>query len=322
MHLLGCIVLGQLAQVGQNQQGCAYHGQVDPQIEEHGAGQFDLTHQRNIEMTEGGGQEREAEQPAGQPGRPGQQHAAAGQRHPQSPGAEQVVERNEADRALALLADQGEVRGAVTEAAELFQRGIPVLQLDEAGFTALSDARFARIEGDTIQLTETLVDGPQSYVLPKPDPADFTLAEIDRRFLAGEFGEAARIAARIVLQTARIEGATELVDVEMAHLDGVFYQGPAGLKFARKLCDLGAKVRVPTTMNAVCVDRRQWRAQGVDKVLGEWADGMLKKREHVEKTYQQVLDEKLIAFIKEQVSIDEKTVSLEEFKNLNKPETV
>lgn len=60
----------------------------------------------------------------------------------------------------------------------------------------------------------------------------------------------------------------------------------------------------------------------IDKVLNEWADGMLKKREHVEKTYQQVLDEKLIAFIKEQVSIDEKTVSLDEFKNLNKQETV
>lgn len=60
----------------------------------------------------------------------------------------------------------------------------------------------------------------------------------------------------------------------------------------------------------------------IDKVLGEWADGMLKKREHVEKTYQQILDEKLIGFIKTQVSIDEKTVSLDEFKNLNKQETV
>ncbi len=60
----------------------------------------------------------------------------------------------------------------------------------------------------------------------------------------------------------------------------------------------------------------------VDKVLDEWADGMLKKREHVEKTYQQLLDEKIIAFIKEQVTIDEKAVSLEEFKNLNKQETV
>ena len=159
-------------------------------------------------------------------------------------------------------------------AGELFHRGIPVLQLDEAGFAALSNVRFARIEGDAIQPTETLAAGPQSFVLPEPDPADFTLAEIDRRFLAGEFGEAARIAARIVLQTAQIEGATELVDVDMAHLDGVFYKGPAGLKFARKLCDLGARVRVPTTMNAVCVDRRQWRAQGVSPVLGEATDAL------------------------------------------------
>ncbi len=159
-------------------------------------------------------------------------------------------------------------------AAELFQRGIPVLQLDEAGFAALADAHFARIEGDTIQPTENHVAGPQSFVLPKPDPADFTLAEIDQRFLAGEFGEAARIAARIVLQTARIEGATELIDIDMAHLDGVFYQGPAGLQFARKLCDLGAKVRVPTTMNAICVDRRQWRAQGVAETLGNATDAL------------------------------------------------
>jgi hypothetical protein len=159
-------------------------------------------------------------------------------------------------------------------AGELFQCGIPVLQLDEAGFAALADARFARIEGDTIKPTNTLAEGPQTYVLPNPDLADFTLAEIDRRFLAGDFGEAARIAARIVLQTARIEGATELVDVDMAHLDGVFYQGPAGLQFARKLCDLGARVRVPTTMNAICVDRRQWRALGVPEVLGEASDAL------------------------------------------------
>ncbi|MFN6007915.1 MAG: aconitase X [Paracoccaceae bacterium] len=159
-------------------------------------------------------------------------------------------------------------------AAELFQRGIPVLQLDEAEFAALSEASHARIDGDTIQPTETLVDLPPTFVLPTPDPADFTLSEIDRRFLAGDFGEAARIAARIVLQTARIEGAVELVDVDMAHLDGVFYQGPAGLQFARKLCDLGAKVRVPTTMNAICVDRRQWRAQGVAEVLGEASDAL------------------------------------------------
>jgi cis-L-3-hydroxyproline dehydratase len=159
-------------------------------------------------------------------------------------------------------------------AGELFQRGIPVVQLDEAGFAALATASHAVIDGDTVQPGEKPIDLRATFVLPKPDPADFTLSDLDHRFLDGEFGQAARIAMRIVLQTARIEGATALIDVEMAHLDGVFYQGPAGLQFARKLCDLGARVRVPTTMNAICVDRRQWRAQGVDPVLGEASDAL------------------------------------------------
>ena len=159
-------------------------------------------------------------------------------------------------------------------AAELFQRGIPVLQLDEAGFAALSGARFARVDGERVSPTEGRTAMPPGFVLPEPDPAEFTLSDLDRRFLAGDYGEAGRIAMRIVLQTAWIEGATELVDVDMAHLDGVFYQGPAGLKFARKLCDLGARVRVPTTMNAICVDRRKWRAQGVAEVLGEGSDAL------------------------------------------------
>ena len=159
-------------------------------------------------------------------------------------------------------------------AGELFQRGIPVVQLDEAGFAALAGARFARVDGETVQATDGPVPVTPGFEMPKPDPGDFTLSDLDRRFLTGEFGEAARVAMRIVLQTARIEGARELVDVDMAHLDGVFYQGPAGLTFARKLCDLGARVRVPTTMNAICVDRRQWRALGVSAALGEATDAL------------------------------------------------
>lgn len=159
-------------------------------------------------------------------------------------------------------------------AAELFQRGIPVLHLDETAFEALSAARFARIEGDGIRPTDRLEAAPPDFVLPTPDPADFALAEIDHRFLAGDFGEAGRIAMRIILQTARIEGVQELVDVDMAHLDGVFYQGPAGLKFARRLCDLGARVRVPTTMNAICVDRQKWRDLGVPEEIGTASDAL------------------------------------------------
>jgi cis-L-3-hydroxyproline dehydratase len=159
-------------------------------------------------------------------------------------------------------------------AGELFQRGIPVVQLDEAGFAALAGASHARVDGERVEAVQGPVAVAPAFTLPKPDPEDFALSDLDRRFMAGEFGEAARVAMRIVLQTARIEGATELVDVDMAHLDGVFYQGPAGLQFVRKLCDLGARVRVPTTMNAICVDRRQWRALGVPLVLGEGTDAL------------------------------------------------
>jgi cis-L-3-hydroxyproline dehydratase len=159
-------------------------------------------------------------------------------------------------------------------AGELFQRGIPVVQLDEAGFAALAGVSHARVDGDRVEATEGPVTVVPGFTLPRPDPEDFALSDLDRQFLAGEFGEAARVAMRIVLQTAQIEGAVELVDVDMAHLDGVFYQGPAGLQFARKLCDLGARVRVPTTMNAICVDRRQWRAQGVAEVVGKASDAL------------------------------------------------
>jgi predicted aconitase len=110
--------------------------------------------------------------------------------------------------------------------------------------------------------------------LPELELSGFELSAIDRRFLDGEFGEAARIAMRIILRVAQLEGAERLIAVDMAHIDGCFYQGPAGLRFIRKLCDLGARVRVPTTMNAICVDRRQWRALGVPEDLGVPSDDL------------------------------------------------
>jgi predicted aconitase len=41
------------------------------------------------------------------------------------------------------------------------------------------------------------------------------------------------------------------------------------LRFAERLCELGAQVRIPTTLNAVSVDRRRWRELGVDAAIGE-----------------------------------------------------
>lgn len=158
----------------------------------------------------------------------------------------------------------------VAIAGELFGRQIPVVRLDGRDFARLGSMAEARVVGSSI--IEGF-GGPPTGELPRPSydarqPA-VALSDLDRRFLDGDFGEAARVAMKIVVRAAELEGADELVDVARAHVDGVFYQGPASLAFATTLRDLGGTVRVPTTMNSICVDRRRWREQGVEASMGE-----------------------------------------------------
>ena len=54
-----------------------------------------------------------------------------------------------------------------------------------------------------------------------------------------------------------------------------------------------------------------------DEQMSEFGDTMMKNKEHVQKTYEQLMDEKLFEYIKGQIEIEDKKVSLEEFKALN-----
>jgi hypothetical protein len=80
------------------------------------------------------------------------------------------------------------------------------------------------------------------------------LSERDRALLAGAEGEGAALAMRIVVEMARVTGADRLIDVASAHVDGCLYHGLAGLAFAERLVDRGARVRVPTTLNVALLD--------------------------------------------------------------------
>ena len=157
----------------------------------------------------------------------------------------------------------------------LFGHGIPVLSVSDAEFATLSTAQHARIEGGHLTIADTPFPAMDSRLdLPPLELAGMDISQADARCLAGKDGEAARIALEIILRTAQLEGATRLVDVDMAHIDGCFYQGPGGLAFVERLLALGAKVRVPATMNALCVDRKGWRAQGVAESLGLASDAL------------------------------------------------
>src|SRR4051794_13850859 len=82
------------------------------------------------------------------------------------------------------------------------------------------------------------------------------LTESDERYLAGEHGAGAALAMRVVLAVARSIGATRLVDVESAHVDGCLYIGPVSIDFVRTLVDGGATVKVPTSLNVGSIDQR------------------------------------------------------------------
>mmetsp|Transcript_27557 Transcript_27557/g.81080 ORF Transcript_27557/g.81080 Transcript_27557/m.81080 type:complete len:684 (-) Transcript_27557:12-2063(-) len=85
---------------------------------------------------------------------------------------------------------------------------------------------------------------------------------------------AQRIAMRTVCRIGAITNAPRLVPVCQAHIDGCTYIGPGGLRFVRKLVEMGGKVTVPTTLNSVSADRRRWDQLGVPKCTAEPANAV------------------------------------------------
>lgn len=76
----------------------------------------------------------------------------------------------------------------------------------------------------------------------------------DKAILAGEKGMGAKMALRIVAETARLMGAPRLLPITSAHIDGALYHGDLGTLFAEKLVEGEAKVAVRSTLNVGALD--------------------------------------------------------------------
>jgi predicted aconitase len=70
----------------------------------------------------------------------------------------------------------------------------------------------------------------------------------------GSRGEACALAMKVVVTLARVLGASSLVEVSSAHVDGCLYHGQAGLDFVDRLVSGGGRVAVPTTLNVSSLD--------------------------------------------------------------------
>src|SRR5690606_9457194 len=144
----------------------------------------------------------------------------------------------------------------------MFGKPLPVLRLTPGAHARLAQAKTARITEDGLE-----ADGLTLPVAPQATGA-LELTDHDRAMLEGADGEACAQAMRILVAMAVNQGAARLIDVTQGHIDGCIYASPANLTFAAKMADMGARVRVPTTMNAISVDRENWQAQGVPDLFG------------------------------------------------------
>jgi len=76
----------------------------------------------------------------------------------------------------------------------------------------------------------------------------------EQNMLDGKHGEAVALAMRLLTELGRIKGAQKMIDIDSVHIDGCIFYGQAGLDYAERLVELGAKVVVPTTVNVGSID--------------------------------------------------------------------
>lgn len=157
----------------------------------------------------------------------------------------------------------------VLVAEAMFNRTLPVIRVTQREFNTLQTGVAVQLDHGELRIVGSQTNNTPSKPPSTATSTSVTLTDLDRQFLDGMHGDAAKMAMQILLKIAKIQGATQLINVSQAHIDACIYHGPSSLEFARQLVKRGAKVRIPTTLNAISIDERRWREHGVNESLGE-----------------------------------------------------
>lgn len=144
----------------------------------------------------------------------------------------------------------------------VFDLTIPVLRLPAKEYAVLASSDRAEITGPTLE-----ADG-HSIRLDHVKTDIPGLSPIERAMLEGESGDASKTAMEILGAMAAAQDAEDFIKVKQVHIDGCIYASPSLLAFAEAFVSRKAKVRVPTSLNAISVDHANWRTQGVPEAFG------------------------------------------------------
>lgn len=177
----------------------------------------------------------------------------------------QLARNGQAPAALVFREEEDILTLGAMIAGQLFDRPVAILRLVEPLYDALSGAKVAEIRDGELRFND------RSITLQKPDTHKLSLSDADQRMLDGDGDKAQKIAMEVLCLMAAAQGASSLIDVSRAHIDGCILAHDANLDFAEKMHQMGAKTCIPTTINAISVDRENWQTQGVIPIFGSKA---------------------------------------------------
>ena len=154
--------------------------------------------------------------------------------------------------------------GAIV-ADQLFDKQVAVLRVSKEIYNDLAMADTAEI------FRNKLMFGSKIISLTKLNIGTLNLSAEDQSILKGERGTAQQIAMETICKMARLQNAKELIGITKGHIDGCILAHDANLMFAEKMYQLGASISIPTTINAISVNRNNWESQGIDPDFGNKA---------------------------------------------------
>lgn len=137
-------------------------------------------------------------------------------------------------------------------ARQMFDRFVGVLRLPQEKYEDLSKQQSAQIQG------KRLISEDLSIDLHQVSQNDLKLTPIEEAMLGGENGKPVALAMEVICAMASAQGAKRLIDVTRGHIDGCIYAHDANRLFAETMADMDAKVAIPTTINAISVDRENY----------------------------------------------------------------
>ena len=154
------------------------------------------------------------------------------------------------------MAEETLTLGAVI-AARFFDKTIAVAHLESEEFDALSQVPEATIRENVLFFRKN------KCTLRPLQKFDLKLSPLDKLRLSGDPTDPTTLAMEVICIMAVALGAERLTDVTRGHIDGCILAHDANLIFAERMAELGAKVQIPTTINAISVDRENSASYGL-----------------------------------------------------------